>query len=270
VNKEISLKCGTCETTNIITFEQDGYGGVHVSCVGTYFHTIDEEPIVRHPQSQVLGVLDRCKPIVSDERVVDLLGDLGVVAEEVDKYSYARLLPVKIAMPSWVQPWQAEGFQLVVPAYSYSGRMESVQALHINPETGGVTYRWPSGAHARELIFLNRSAIYMMRGDATLAGRLIITNDVMEWLFLCTKLLEECSMVMCVPGSWNDRVASKITSGLNVVIYCKKDTGLAVDIKKTLRFRCNIHHLNSVEKSAEQREDEQPVRTENCEQSPAP
>jgi hypothetical protein len=207
----------------------------------------------RPPEAEVRDVWARCLPITEDADVRAWL--LEGVKRRIDpplvaERDLARALPRAGPLPAWCRyrgaSWRASGHRVIVPLYGAGGRLESLHARAVAPQTPKDKAASPRDAEVRGLVMADAGGRLLLEGAPPPgAGRVIVAEGVPDFLTWGTHYgdaAEDAPAVLgVIAGSWTPAIAATIPRGWTVIIRTDLDPAgdkYAETIRASVAGRC--------------------------------
>ena len=159
------------------------------------------------------------------------------------------------ALPSWAsygsRPWNIEGYRLILPLHSPTGRVEDLYARGLTDvaERSAVTMRSsPTVVGGGGLVMANapgKRLLHTGRWSADATWRtVIIAGGALDYLEWSSAIGTQGVVVLgLIPGSWNEELASRIPDGTRVIVRAHSNPvarRYAHRVEESPRGRCEV------------------------------
>jgi len=151
------------------------------------------------------------------------LGDL-----ELYEPKLCRILPraEAYAFPRWWPSSWASMYRWAVLAYEPNGEVGSIHARAVKDAGDGPKTRWPKDAAARGLLFANHRALAVLRGQATDAEAVLVTEGLSDTVIAATFYASErrrFAILGVTSGAAEAFAAVKWPKGLRCIVATDSD-----------------------------------------------
>jgi hypothetical protein len=211
----------------------------------------------RPPGAEVRDVWGRGLPVTEETEVRAWLTGRHLDPALVADRDLVRALAPTGPLPTWCQyrgaSWRASSHRVIVPLYGPGGRLESLHARAVAPETPKDKAASPRDAEIRGLVLADAGGRALLEGAAPPdAGRVIVAEGVPDFLTWATHYgdaAEDAPAVFgVIAGSWTPEIAAKIPRGWTVIVRTHADPAgdkYAETIRASLAGRCVCKRLRS-------------------------
>ena len=195
------------------------------------------EPPAPRPEGAA-EVWAACRPVLDDPEVSTWLRSRGLDPAKVEDRDLARALPEDLDAPPWARcngrPWTA-GWRCVLPAYSSTGRLESLRARWCRAEDpDGPKETAPAGASAGGLVLADALGRELLRTGARPSWwpegeplRVVVAEGCPDFLTWAVRWSEAALYAPAVlglwAGSWTPEVAARVPDGARVAVRPHRD-----------------------------------------------
>lgn len=121
----------------------------------------------------------------------------------LERTGIVRILPrpSEYTWPSWWPRSWSPYWRVAVPAFEPNGRLASIHARAVTPDTKPKT-RWPYGFEAGGLLLANREGVHLMRGRLDEGvGKLVICEGLTDLLRLSVAAVDTDSPIAVLSGT---------------------------------------------------------------------
>jgi hypothetical protein len=192
----------------------------------------------------------RCLPVPDDPDVRAWLTGRTLDPARVAERELVRALPMSGPLPRWCQyrgtSWRVSSHRVIVPLYGTGGRLESLHARAVAPQTPKDKAASPRDAEIRGLVMAEALGRFLLEGAPPPgAGKVIVAEGVPDFLTWATHYgdaAEDAPAVLgVIAGSWSPALAATIPTGWTVLIRTHADAAgdkYAETIRASLAGRC--------------------------------
>ena len=205
-----------------------------------------------------------CRPVLDDPEVSTWLRSRGLDPAKVEDRDLARALPEDLDVPGWANfrghPWTA-GWRCVLPAYSSTGRLESLRARWCRegtPPTGNARDKESAAGagagSATGLVLADALGRELLRTGARPSWwpeveplRVVVAEGAPDFLTWAVRWSEAALYAPAVlglwAGSWTPEVAARVPDGARVTVWTDDNAAgdrYAETVRSTLAGRCVV------------------------------
>lgn len=205
------------------------------------------------PAHELAALWATCKPLASDDAMVECLRTAELDAAAVDVRGLCAVLPAEAEVPPWAKPWPSVGHRLIVPLFDGAGAM--CNAIAVNPGDARMPWKAPDGCLVRTLAMADSVAQEVLRTGARPEWiaeplRVVIVAGVRDWLvWAVNRALASTKEPYAVLGVATENIelepaiAARIPNGARVIVRTPdtaKGNNCAAAIKAAIGSRCEV------------------------------